>query len=65
MVVVLGLLALAIIIFGFRKVDELPTIGAGAILAGFIILSGAIGWGASGDGCYVDWDGRSNSTICD
>lgn len=20
---------------------------------------------STGDGCYIDWDGRSNSTICD
>jgi hypothetical protein len=34
------------------------------IVACVLLLAG-MGLHAADDGCYIDWDGRSNPTVCD
>jgi uncharacterized membrane protein YfcA len=34
------------------------------LIAWCFVVVLAVGLTAKGDGCFVDWDGRSNSTVC-
>lgn len=56
----------AIIVHAFR-LKELPIMTTAGLFIGcvFLILAVVSIDAPSGDGdCYTDWDGRSNSTVC-
>jgi len=64
---VIGLVGAALVVWAFM-LKGLPTLTVWGSMAGFILVViglGIGGFGSGGGGCYIDWDGRSNSTVCD
>lgn len=66
MTIALAFIGVSLLVFGFWSKDT-PDINGWAVLCGFVLISVALGTSGSGGGsdCYVDWDGRSNPTVCD
>lgn len=69
MAIVFALIGVALIIYSFR-LKGLPIMTTSGLFIGCLFLGMSVAWlggssRSSGPDCYIDWDGRSNSEICD
>lgn len=66
MAIVFALCGVALIIYSFR-LKGLPIMTTSGLFIGCLFLGMSLAWlgGSSRGDCFVDWDGRTNSEVCD